>query len=617
MSLIAELRRRNVFRVAMLYAVAGWVLLQVGDLLFGALGVPPWGIKLLLGLLLLGFPMAVVFAWVYELTPEGLKREHEVDRNASITQETASKLNILVAVLLVVAIGLVVADRFIPHGKGAATSLQATSDSAAASGPAATSPPAAGGASSSSLASIAVLPFVNMSDDKANEYFSDGLTEELLNVLANVPGLRVIARTSSFAYKGKEVKIADVAHDLNVDHVLEGSVRKSGNRVRITTQLIRSSDSSHLWSQTYDRDLNDIFAVQDEISSEVVDALKVKLLKPATASSAEAGGTHDPAAYEAYLRARHLRLDGGEGETTLRGAIAAYDEAIRIDPQYARAYAGKAEAQNALASNGYVPFDSGFKAARATAERALELAPDLPDALIPLSYIQFNVDMDPAAADASVERAMRLSPGSIDVQLTYSAFAASMGWRDRSIPSARNAVELDPINPRAYVNLAGVLGWAGQLEEAERVARHLVSLAPGRPSGHYTLGSVLLLQGRADEALAEFDQESITWQRMFGRAITFARLAKPDLARQEIAAMQKVLGDAASYQYAQVYTALGDRDQAFQWLAMARKVHDPGLMGQMYADPFLDPIRSDPRYTALARELGFLTARPDTSAAAR
>ncbi len=365
MSLFAELRRRNVIRVAMFYAVAAWVLLQVGDLLFGALGVPPWGLKLLLGLLLLGFPMALVFAWVYELTPEGLKREREVEPGASVTHQTAGKLNALIAVLLVLAIGLVVADRFV-FRRAPAT---AAATGAAASLPAPGTPTVPGEATQ---ASIAVLPFVNMSDDKANEYFSDGLTEELLNVLANVPGLRVIARTSSFSYKGKEVKIADVARDLNVDNVLEGSVRKSGNRVRITTQLIRSADSSHLWSQTYDRDLNDIFAVQDEISNEVVDALKLKLLKPA--ASGESGGTQVPAAYEAYLRGKHARHEG-EAEATLRDALAAFDEAIRLDPGYAQAYAGKADALNTLASNAYMPFDVGFREARQNAERALELAP--------------------------------------------------------------------------------------------------------------------------------------------------------------------------------------------------------------------------------------------------
>ena len=230
MSLLAELKRRNVFRVAMFYAVASWVLLQVGGLLFQALEVPPWGLKLLLGLLVLGFPLALVFSWIYELTPEGLKREHDIDPNASITAHTAGKLNVLIVVLLVAAIGLLIADRFID--RTTREQPAATAGSAVPPGP---PPPAATG--DPIAASIAVLPFVNMSEDKSNDYFSDGLTEELLNVLANVPGLRVIARTSSFSYKGKEIKIADVARDLNVDHVLEGSVRKSGNRVRITTQL--------------------------------------------------------------------------------------------------------------------------------------------------------------------------------------------------------------------------------------------------------------------------------------------------------------------------------------------------------------------------------------------
>jgi TolB-like protein/Tfp pilus assembly protein PilF len=597
MSLFAELRRRNVFRVAMFYAVAAWVLLQVGDLLFGALGVPPWGLKLLLGMLLLGFPMALVFAWVYELTPEGLKREREVEPGQSVTHQTAGKLNALIAVLLVLAIGLVVADRFVFRR---APALTATQGEAAVTGVA--TAPAAPGSPDAGAASIAVLPFVNMSDDKANEYFSDGLTEELLNVLANVPGLRVIARTSSFSYKGKEVKIADVARDLNVANVLEGSVRKSGNRVRITTQLIRSADSSHLWSQTYDRDLNDIFAVQDEISNEVVDALKLKLLKPAAAG--ESGGTQVPAAYEAFLRGRHARHEG-EGEATLRAALAAFDEAIRLDPRYARAYAGKADALNVIASNAYMPTDVGFQQARQASERALELAPDLPDALLALGFLQFNVDLDPAAAKASAERALGLSPGSYDVQLAYSGFEFSLGETERAIASARKAVELDPIAPGAHVNLSNALYFARQYDESALAIRHAMSLAPGRPASHYYLGLVLLQQGRNDEALAEFNLETISWQRMFGRALTLARQGKPDLARAEMAAMHEAFGDAASYQYAQIHAALGDRDEAFGSLNAARRVHDPGLMGQVYVDPLLNNLRSDPRYDALMRELGF------------
>jgi len=597
MSLFAELRRRNVFRVAMFYGVAAWVLLQVGDLLFGALGVPPWGLKLLLGLLLLGFPMALVFAWVYELTPEGLKREREVEPGASVTHQTAGKLNSLIAVLLVVAIGLVVADRFILRRAPATTVAQ----DAAAGAPAPAGSAAQQGATE---ASIAVLPFVNMSDDKSNEYFSDGLTEELLNVLANVPGLRVIARTSSFAYKGKEVKIADVARDLNVDHVLEGSVRKSGNRVRITTQLIRSSDSSHLWSQTYDRDLNDIFAVQDEISNEVVDALKLRLLKPSASAGSESGGTQVPAAYEAFLRGRHLRHEG-EGEATLRSSIAAFDEAITLDPKYARAYAGKADAMNALASNGYVPFDSGFAEARKAAERAIEIAPNLAEALLALVFVQFNVDMNAGVASDSADRALRLSPGSYDVLLAYSGIQVSMGRREASVDSARKAVELDPIAPGAYSNLAANLLFARQYDEAERAARRAIELSPVRPAGHYWLGWSLLMQGRNDEALAEFGREPIEWQRRAGVIWALARKGDLARARQELKAYHEAIGDAASYQYAQVSTLLGDHDEAFRWLANARRIHDPGLMGQVYDDPLLEPLRSDPRYVALVRELGF------------
>jgi tetratricopeptide (TPR) repeat protein len=385
-------------------------------------------------------------------------------------------------------------------------------------------------------------------------------------------------------------------------------VRKSGNRVRITTQLIRSSDSSHLWSQTYDRDLNDIFAVQDEISNEVVDALKLKLLKPSASASSESGGTQEPAAYEAFLRGRHLRHEG-EGEATLRGAIAAFDEAISLDPKYARAYAGKADALNALASNGYVPFDSGFAEARRTAERALEIDPRLAEALLALVFVQVNVDMNAAVAADSADRALRLSPGSYDVLVAYSGIQVSMGRREASVDAARKAVALDPIAPGAYTNLGGNLIFARRYDEAERAARRALELAPDRPSGHYSLGWALLMQGRNDEALAEFDRESIEWQRRAGVIWALARKGDLARARKELKAYHDAIGDAASYQYAQISTLLGDHDEAFRWLANARRIHDPGLMGQVYDDPLLEPLRSDPRYVALVRELGFPARR--------
>jgi TolB-like protein/tetratricopeptide (TPR) repeat protein len=592
MSLLAELRRRNVFRVGIFYAVAGWILLQVGDLLFGALGVPPWGLRLLLGLLVLGFPLALVFAWAYELTPEGLKREHEVDRNASITARTGTKLNVLIAVLLVIAIGLMLADRFLAHGPVTAES----------NAPSVATMPTATTTTTTSLVSIAVLPFVNMSDDKSNEYFSDGLTEELLNVLANVEGLRVIARTSSFAYKGKDVKIADVARDLDVDNVLEGSVRKAGNRVRITSQLIRASDSSHLWSETYDRDLDDIFAVQDEISGHVVDALKVRLL-PGQGSAPDPGGTNVAAAYEAYLRGRFLR-NQGEAEATLRAALAAFDEAIALDPAYARAHVGRADALGVLASNAYEPFDTGFARAREAAERAIELAPDLAEAYRALGFLLLAVEGDVQGAAAASKRALQLNPGSYDVQYGYAIFASSLGRHEVAIAAAKKAVDLDPIAPGAHINLASALWNARRYPGAEAAARRAIALAPERPAGHATLGAALLMQKRYDEALAEFEKESVDWQRMTGRALVFAMTGQADLAHEELAAMRTKFAEAASYQYAMINAQLGDLDEAFRELADARRVRDPGLMSNILVDPTLDPLRKVPRFDVLLRDLG-------------
>ena len=268
-SVIAELKRRNVFRVALLYLVAAWVILQVAQLLFDVLKLPDWTSRLVLGLLALGFPLALIFSWVYELTPEGLKREHEVERNASITAETARKLDLIVVGLLVIAIVVVAVERFIPRTAPIPAATDAASGASSAEAPV-----------QAAAKSIAVLPFADMSAGKDQEYFADGLSEELLNLLAKIPDLRVAARTSAFKFKGEKIDVKEVAQKLNVAHILEGSVRKSGNKVRITAQLIKAADGYHLWSETYDRTLDDIFVVQDDIAGEVVKALKLTLLGP-------------------------------------------------------------------------------------------------------------------------------------------------------------------------------------------------------------------------------------------------------------------------------------------------------------------------------------------------
>ena len=294
MSIFNELNRRNVFRVSIAYIIVAWLLLQVSDTLVPALHLPDWFHSGVAFVLILGFPVAIIFAWAFEMTAEGLKREHEVDRSQSITHVTSRKLDFITIGVLVLALGYFAYDKLVLSTARDAALVEATTQAAIERVAFEQETYA------ESENSIAVLPFVNMSDDANNEYFSDGLSEELLNLLAKIPELRVIARTSSFAYKGKDVQIADVARELNVANVLEGSVRKAGSQVRITVQLIRASDSSHLWSETYDRTLDNIFVIQDEIAAAVVDKLKLTLF-----GEAPKVRETDPQAFALFLQARH------------------------------------------------------------------------------------------------------------------------------------------------------------------------------------------------------------------------------------------------------------------------------------------------------------------------
>jgi TolB-like protein len=312
MSLFVELKRRNVIRVAAAYLVASWLLIEATSVLIDIYEAPGWVPKLMVGLLALGFPITLFFSWAFEITPEGVKREAEVDRAGSISHETGRKLDLITIGMLVLVIALVGVERFV------------------------LAPPSTTQAVATTSGSIAVLPFVNMSGDAENEYFSDGISEEILNVLAGIPELQVAARTSSFQFKGQDQDIPLIAQQLGVATVLEGSVRKQGERVRITAQLIAADSGFHLWSETYDRDLTDIFAIQDEIAAAIARALEVHL----DVQSATGYGTEDLAAYDRYLRGMHLwRL---RTEASLLEAIDSFQSAIDADPEFARAYVGMA-----------------------------------------------------------------------------------------------------------------------------------------------------------------------------------------------------------------------------------------------------------------------------------
>ncbi len=598
MSLLAELRRRNVLHTALLYLVASWVVMQVAELLFDVLDLPDWAPRLVLGLLVLGFAPALILAWVYDLTPEGLKRAHEVAPEGSIAPQSSRRINLLIVALLAVAIGLLLWERF-----GRPSAIRgADRETAVGAAPARSlgMPDDAVDAATDTAASIAVLPFVNVSDDKQNEYFSDGLTEELLNLLANMPGLRVIARTSSFAYKGKDVKVADIARELKVDHVLEGSVRKSGDRVRITAQLVRASDSSHLWSETYDRTLEDVFAVQDEISKEVVGALKVQLLGADTARS-EPGGTGNPKAYEEFLRALYL-LNQGQKEDTLRAALAAYDRAIVEDPSYAQAHAGRATTLAFLASNGYESFADGFGRARDAALRAAELAPDLAVAYLTLGWVASVVDHDVDASRAHFERALALDPGNAVVQIAYSRTAAAFltgQGRYGSIESrtARSRLGMGALCPGAGALLRSPVCRGGNRCAPGSAARPGLPERARRPGNHPARNRQA---GRGSRSGRKgIDRMAAPDGARAGRCAPRTQRARARGTRHR----NRAPGDAAAYQYAQINVALGDHDEAFRWLGVARRVKDPGLTYITF-DPLLDPLRKDPRFDRLLRELG-------------
>jgi TolB-like protein/Flp pilus assembly protein TadD len=592
MSLLSELRRRNVFRVAALYLVAGWVLLQVAELLFGALDVPAWSLRLVLGLLLLGLPLALIFAWVYELTPEGLKREHEVDPNDSITRTTGRKINVLIAGLLALAIGLLAWSQLGPRGDRAAT--VPASDRPAISEPAEATP-----AATAPGLSIAVLPFVNMSDDRSNEYFSDGLTEELLNLLARIPELRVIARTSSFAYKGKGAKISDIARELQVANVLEGSVRKSGDRVRITAQLIRTSDSTHLWSQSYDRTLQDIFAVQDEIAGEVVDSLKVELLG-ADHRPVQAGGTNDARAYEAYLRGRY-EWNKGESQELVRAALKAFDEALALDPSFAQAHASRSSALQALTRNAYLPYAAGFAQARAAAERAVRLAPDMSDGYVALGRLAIGADWDWQKSEAALRKALELNPSNAAGYMVLAQLLSTLGRTNEALAAARQAVSLDPLALSGIQTLAFVNYDARRYDEARTLARRVATLDPSRPRLHYLFGLMELATGDLQAAAAACEQERVEWQRQTCLSIVYEKLGRDREAAAQLDELQKT-GDNSAYQLAQIAAQRGELDEAVRWLDVARRVRDPGVV-RSGVDQLLDPLRNDPRFKTRLREL--------------
>jgi TolB-like protein len=501
----------------------------------------------------------------------------------------------IVAVVVFVALAYLVAGRFWvsrhPGTSAGETASRATAEPGAA---AAFNPPPH---------SIAVLPFVNMSGDKEQEYFSDGLTEELLNSLAAINELQVAARTSSFSFKERP-DIATVAHKLNVGAVLEGSVRRSGNTVRVSAQLINAVTGFHLWSRTYDRDLGDVLRLQTEIATAVADALKVTLLGDVSAKI-ELGGTRNPAAFDAYLRGAK-KFSSRHEPKDLPTAIAAYTEAIRLDPHYALAFAARSIAVSDYAADAATgaAIREGFDSALADARQALALAPDLPQGHIAVAFVSENGTLDFTQASEAYERAVALAPGNAEVLRSSGYFAALVGHFDVGLAAARRAVVLDPLARASHSLLAEALYMARRYEEAIAAFAEVISLEPDFRSTYGSRGLAYYGLGDLERARASCETKPDYWYSQQCLSVIYDKLGRHTDAEAQLSKMKAASGDDAAYQYATIYAQWGNRAKALEWLETALRLRDSGLEN-LKNDPLIDPLRKEPRFQAIERELKF------------
>jgi len=472
--------------------------------------------------------------------------------------------------------------------------------------------PAAAAAPADASPSIAVLPFVNLSRDEENEYFADGLAEELLNVLAKIRGLRVAARSSAFSFKGKGATVAEAGRTLNVATVLEGSVRKAGNRLRVSVQLVKVVDGYQLWSETYDRTLEDIFAVQDDIAQSVLKELRTTLMgeaadsragKDATAAVAAAvkGRSTDPEAHRLFLQARYF-IDHTTRDDTVKG-IGYLRQALAVDPEFALAWSELARAHLAEANWGWSSAAEGFGRAREALAHALALEPDLPDALSGLAWVQMMHDRDWRASQASIRRALELAPGNALVLSQASFCMANLGRLDEAMALGQRAVANDPLSAEAYFFLGMIFWIAARPVDSEAALRKALELAPQRAVTRTWLAIALLDQGRVDEAQAEVAREPEDWGRLFATSVIHHAAGRHAESLAALNELAQTRGADAAYQVADLHALRGEADLAFEWLERAYDQRDAGI-GWTMVDPFLRSLHADPRWSAFVGKLG-------------
>jgi TolB-like protein len=569
-----ELKRRNVYKVAVAYAIVGWLVVQIATQVFPFLEIPNWIVRLVILLVAIGFPIALIIAWAFELTPEGIKPTATADATGKHSHGGAWIVIVLTAAAL--SLGLFLLGRYTA---GYATPRQSE---VATAGP---------------DKSIAVLPLINESGDPKDEYFSDGLSEELIAALAQISGLKVIGRSSSFRFKDRKEEPRTIGEKLGVSTLLDGTVRKQGERVRIVAELVNAADGIQLWTRTFDRQLKDIFAVQEEIAKAVAESLKVTLLG---ADSAQKNAPKNMEAHNAYLQG-HFHFQRRNLED-YRKAVGYFDQAISLDPSYALAYTERSEAWSFIGDlTGQ--HEPAWSNARSDAEKAVAIAPDLAEARAALGWVRFFIDWKFTEGLSELKRAKELSPANPTANDLLARAILYLGRLDDAERQARQAVELDPLSVTAQGNLARVLFYAGKSDEADAAARKAAELQPASASSHRWQVLIAVERGDGETALREAQLEPDEGYRRFELAL--AQYVRGDRAAADAALADLIANgrDNLAYQIAEVYAVRGEKDKAFEWLQISFDNHDTGTL-TLLVDPLLRGLRDDPRYKSFLAKLG-------------
>jgi TolB-like protein len=571
-----ELKRRHVYRVAIAYGVVAWLLIQIATQVFPFFEISNWIVRLVVMGTILGFPIALIIAWAFEMTPEGLKRANDVAPNEYAPRWSTRKFVALIISVAILAAGvpLVHLSRSKPTFLSRVTAASAPSQK-----------------------SVAVLPLLNESGGPDDEYFSDGLSEELIAALAQVKGLKVIGRSSSFRFKGQKEDSRSIGEKLGVSTLLEGTVRKNGGRVRIVAELVNATDGSELWSQIFDRELKDIFAVQAEIAKAVATSLELTLLGTEE-DSAKNAATKNVEAHNAYLQG-HYYFQRRSLEDYVR-AVSFFDQAIRFDPEYALACAERSEAWSWIGDLKSEEQKEAWSKAARDGERAVAIEPQLAEAHAALGWVRFFIEWKIAEGLAELRRAQQLAPWNPTANDLLARVMVYLGQFDEAEKLAQQAIERDPLAYQARASLARLLFVQGKLDEADASARKAAELQPTAAGNHRWQVSVAIQHGDGEAALREAELEPDERYRRFELALAY--FARRDRLAADAALAELIARDVMGYQIAEVYAWRGETDKAFEWLQVSLNNHDTGLLSLLI--DLMRGLQLDSRYNSLLAIVG-------------